>query len=447
MKNVIVSGALLMFSAMSFSSIAAELQNWTLDTLIQVAIKSDPWLQAKNQQQISFKQREVAADALPNTSLSLTLGNLPTDSWQFNQEAMTQMKVSIAQPFTRGDSAQINAEIYGLKGQQQVVLQQVRKKQITNAITQLWLDAYLLQQKIALIDSDTHLFEQMIQIAEAGYSSGVKSSGQQDVIRAQVELTQLQERKLNLTQQFEEKLILVGEWLHLSSTDLNMDEIARVRFNQPPSLAVSLSQNINYSDNELYRLLESHPEILVMQYDVDTAVKKVSLSEQKYKPQWQLISSYGYRQDMDNGVERADLFSIGVGVNIPLFNQSSLSQYVKSERSQASAIEMQKTLKLRTLVSAVQQHLAAEKRLQQRAKLYGDTLLKQLNKQAEIALSSYTNDDGDFADVVKARVMELNHKMTAIELSVKRQKHTAMAQYYLGNNENTLTSSTKNSES
>jgi outer membrane protein TolC len=150
---------------------------------------------------------------------------------------------------------------------------------------------------------------------------------------------------------------------------------------------------------------------------------------------------------MDNGVARADLFSIGVGVNIPLFNQSSLSQYVKSERSQASAIEMKKALKLRTLVSAVQQHLAAEKRLQQRAKLYGDTLLKQLNKQAEIALSSYTNDDGDFADVVKARVMELNHKMTAIELSVKRQKHTAMAQYYLGNNENTLTSSTKNSES
>jgi len=436
-----------MFSAMSFSSIAAELQNWTLDTLIQVAIKSDPWLQAKNQQQISFKQREVAADALPNTSISLNLASLPTDSWQFNQEAMTQMKVSIAQPFTRGDSAQINAEIYGLKGQQQVVLQQVRKKQITNAITQLWLDAYLLQQKIALIDADTHLFEQMIQIAEAGYSSGVKSSGQQDVIRTQVELTQLQESKLNLTQQFEEKLILVGEWLHSPSDTLNIDKFASFRFNQPPSLAVSLSQKINYSDNELYRLVESHPEILVMQYDVDTAVKKVSLSEQKYKPQWQLISSYGYRQDMDNGVERADLFSIGVGVNIPLFNQSSLSQYVKSERSQASAIEMQKTLKLRALVSAVQQHLAAEKRLQQRAKLYSDTLLKQLNKQAEIALSSYTNDDGDFADVVKARVMELNHKMTAIELSVKRQKHTAMAQYYLGNNENTLTSSTKNSES
>ena len=47
-------------------------------------------------------------------------------------------------------------------------------------------------------------------------------------------------------------------------------------------------------------------------------------------------------------------------------------------------------------------------RLNERQNLYKNDLLPQMHEQAEASLTAYTNDDGDFAEVVRARIAELN---------------------------------------
>ena len=52
-------------------------------------------------------------------------------------------------------------------------------------------------------------------------------------------------------------------------------------------------------------------------------------------------------------------------------------------------------------------------------------------EQAEAALSAYNTDDGDFAEVVRARIAELDAKIDALSLAVERQQTTARINYLL----------------
>ena len=48
--------------------------------------------------------QSIMAGTLPDPTLMLGLMNLPTNGYAFDQEGMTQFKVSLSQKFSRGDS-------------------------------------------------------------------------------------------------------------------------------------------------------------------------------------------------------------------------------------------------------------------------------------------------------------------------------------------------------
>ncbi|MDQ7048031.1 MAG: TolC family protein [Enterobacterales bacterium] len=129
-----------------------------LDEIIQIAKTNDPWLLGNQLNQDSIKSLSVAAGTLPDPKVSLGLANIASDSFQFNQEAMTQVKLGISQMFPRGDSLAIKQQQLANLEQQFPYQRQDRKAKVTVSVSQLWLDAYKAQQSIALIESDRALF-------------------------------------------------------------------------------------------------------------------------------------------------------------------------------------------------------------------------------------------------------------------------------------------------
>jgi hypothetical protein len=61
-------------------------------------------------------------------------------------------------------------------------------------------------------------------------------------------------------------------------------------------------------------------------------------------------------------------------------------------------------------------------RLHQRKSLYSNKLLPQIHDQAEAYLTAYTNDDGDFAEVVRSRIAVLNAEIDQLKINVDEQK-------------------------
>ena len=73
-------------------------------------------------------------------------------------------------------------------------------------------------------------------------------------------------------------------------------------------------------------------------------------------------------------------------------------------------------------------------RQNERQRLYQDQLLPQMSEQAEASLTAYTNDEGDFAEVVRSRIAELNARIDALGIDVERQKSIIELNYYFTDN-------------
>ena len=148
----------------------------------------------------------------------------------------------------------------------------------------------------------------------------------------------------------------------------------------------------------------------------------ISLAEQQYQPEWGVNASYGYRDDDPMGNNRADFFSIGVSFDLPLFNENRQDMTVKSAISTTEAVKTEKVLLLRQLLAAFSSAKARLLRVNKRKTLYQTKLLPQIHDQAEASLTAYTNDDGDFSEVVRSRIAVINAEIEQLKIVVEEQK-------------------------
>jgi outer membrane protein TolC len=357
---------------------------------------------------------------------------------------MTQLKVGVSQIFARGDSLNIKNRQLQLQSQQQPFQRQDRINKVAVTVGGLWLDLYRVQQSIILIERNRSLFEQLAEVAEASYGSGLGKTRQQDIVRAQLELTRLEDKLNQLQQQDDSYQGMLGRWLinfSLNSQSKLTDNNALI-FKLP--LIVSEEQPklelINHasvyseqwlSTDKLSALLSFHPSVKSIDKKIAATKTGIKLAEQQYQPQWGINASYGYRADDSMGSSRADLFSIGVVFDVPLFTENRQDNEVKSAISKTESIKTEKLLLLRKLMSAFTSSKGQLIRLTERQALYQDKLLPQIHDQAEASLTAYTNDDGDFAEVVRARIAELNAEIDFLAINVQKQKIILEINYLL----------------
>ena len=95
---------------------------------------------------------------------------------------------------------------------------------------------------------------------------------------------------------------------------------------------------------------------------------------------------------------------------------------MESAVATTEAIKTEKILLLRQLMASFATAKTQLDRLDQRQHLYRSQLLPQMVEQAEASLTAYTNDDGDFAEVVRARIAQLNANIDVLAIDVERQK-------------------------
>jgi len=405
----------------------------TFEQAIKVARKNDPWLKGNRHQQDAIQSSSIAADTLPDPTVSIGLASLPTDGFAIDQEGMTQFKVGVSQVIPRGDSLKIRSQQLKIKSQGYPFQRQNREAQVTVTVGQLWLDAYRVQESVALIERDRSLFLQLADVAEASYSAALGRTRQADIVRAQLELTHLDERLDVLGQEknkFEGKL---SRWLtdYLSGLDEKtvLANLALHDMNLGKKIPQVELQHAELVYTQKWRRPEQlvsyftqHPAVIALDKRIAATKTGIALAKQKYKPEWGVNAGYGYRADDPSGSSRADLMSVGVTFDVPLFTENKQDQEVKSAISKTESIKTQRLLLLRQLLSAYSSAKGRLLRLNDQQKLYRDKLLPQMYEQADASLTAYTNDDGDFAEVVRARIAVLNAEIKVLTIDVSQQK-------------------------
>ena len=410
----------------------------TLATAISVAQQNDPWLAGNKHSQDAMDAARVSAGTLPDPKISITFANLPTDTFDFGQEPMTQFKVGMSQMFPRGESLAIKQRQLILKERQFPYQRKDRKAKVAVIVSQLWLEVYKAQKSIALIEKDRVLFEQLADVAAASYSSAIGKTRQHDIIRAQLEMTRLEDRLTMLRQKqgmFREKM---DEWLN---DNVNGKAITSNNAELPSVLpgAELLNSELFHLETgmatpQLLDILSQHPSIKALEQKVNASRVGVELARQKYKPAWGVNASYAYRDDDSMGNERADFFSVGVNFDLPIFTDQRQDQQVKAAISKSEAVKIEKGLLIRKLKASFETERVQLMQLNERKNLYQMKLLPQVREQAEASLTAYTNDDGDFSEVVRARIAESNASIDALNIDVDRQKAIARLNYFIVGN-------------
>jgi len=440
--NTTTSSQLLAASLLSLACINAFANNdmpqkssiLSFEQAIKAAQKNDPWLTGNKHQQQAISAMSHVASTLPDPKMSLAIANLPIDGFDFGQEGMTQLKVGFTQMFPRGDSLNIKNQQLRQQSQAYPFQRQDRKAKVAFTVGSLWLDAYRVQQSITLIEKNRSLFEQLADVAQASYSSALGKTRQQDIVRAQLELTRLEDRLALLAQQQNRYQGMLSQWLTtfaVPTTDpLDLTRVIQLHnlklSNQFPDISL-LNPELIYSDKwlaaeELVNYFATHPAVIALDKKVLASKTGINLAEQKYQPEWGVNASYGYRDDDPMGNSRADLFSVGVTFDLPLFTENRQDMEVKSAISQTEAVKTERILLLRQLLGAYASGKGRLLRLNERKALYKTQLLPQIQDQAEASLTAYTNDDGDFAEVVRSRIAVLNSEIDDLVIMVEQQK-------------------------
>lgn len=431
---ILSAATLLLLSSHAF---AKEPNVLTLEGSIAAAIKQDPWLKGSQYREEALIANSVSASTLPDPVVSIGLVNVPTDGFAFDQEPMTQLKAGVSQMFPRGDSLDIKRKQLQELAQQHPIMRKDRIAKTKVAVSIKWLEIFRAQQTIALIKQDRALFEQLGEIAQASYSSAVGKVRQQDIVRAQLELTRLDDRLTKLNSHKDQSIAELLEWLSdetsWSSNQMRYKQLVELPTTAPviTPLYLNAAEELNSRDAQgLANLLNNHPYVLAIEQKIEASKTGIDLAKQQYKPQWGVNASYAYRADDQLDRSRADFISVGVSFDVPLFANNKQDQDVSAAISQTEAIKTEKRLALRSLLSQLQSAYAAHLRLLQRETLYRNDILVQMSEQAEASLTAYTNDDGDFAEVVRARIADLNARIDALNIDVDLLKSQSQLNYF-----------------
>lgn len=400
-------------------SIAEEL---SLTDVLYAVKKNDFRLKQLQEESQAFLAESEAAAYLPDPTIFAAIQSLPTDTFDFDQEPMTQLRVGVRQMFPKGDMLDIKSDMSGIQSDLQLTASELRWLERKKRSEQAWLEAWYWQKTLTLLDQDQTFLEQVQEFIRSLYEVGAKD--QSDLIGADLELIKLNEKRIEARrkyQMFRQQLNTLANQ-QLSGT--------QVSFILPDLEQVDLAAFRN-SESEPY--VAKHPKITLQNQKVVLSEKKVDLVEQDFEPAWGVEVSYGLRdgENMD-GSDRPDFFSAGVNVQIPLFSDTKQrqNQHAAKTRSKASQIQRDETLsQMRFEVdNLIQQYRnTAEQRV-----LYETDILPTLEKQRKSALQSYESDQGNFRLVMNLFLKEQSAKTMHQRLRVNEQKLISSLNYLLG---------------
>jgi hypothetical protein len=445
----------LAFTFFSVGAVEASIMNdrtlLSFEMAVQLAQKNDPWLTGNIHKQKAVESLSTAVNSLPDPKVSISFANLPANGWSFSQEAMTQTKVGISQVFPRGDSLSIKGQQLKIESEAFPFQRKDREAKVAVTVGSLWLEAYRIQQSITLIENSRLMFEKLFDITTANYASASGKTRQQDIVLAQLELIGLDDRLNKLIQEKKHYEGMLLQWIAtLPSGNSSTKESSLISSfsiqglalnNELPKIAlISRDFIFNNKGIETAKLLDSlssHPSILAIKKQVYAGKVGVDLAKQKYKPEWGISASYGHRSDDPMGKSRADLFTLGVTFDLPVFTENSQDKEVQSAIFQTEAVKTEKLLLLRQLLGSFSSAKGRLLALIDRQTLYTTKLLPKMHDQAEILLIAYTTDDGDFAEVVRSRIAVLNTEIDELLLTVDEQKIRLELNYLFINSRNT----------
>jgi len=365
----------------------------SLEAAVAAATADNPGLAAMQARAAAMAAVPSQAGSLPDPVLSLGAANLPVDTFDRAQEPMTQLQLGIEQslPFPgklerKQQAAEYDADA-AASNVDEIRLVLVGKVQTT------WWRVYYLERALDIVSRNQELMRQFVQIAQTRYQVG--EGLQQEVLLAQVELSKLIDRQLELQGSHRQEAARLNALLGRPvTTPVQLPEQV------DEQLATLLPQ-----EQLLQRAETARPLLTQRRQEIEAARARHALARVDHYPDFSLAAGYGFRTGHNvDGSDRPDMASVRLGISLPLY----------AGRKQDKALEQragelqQRQFALQDALLQVQADIAAAsadyRRAGEQVQLFRTGIIPQARQTVASMLSGYQVNKVDFLNLVRAQV-------------------------------------------
>jgi len=395
----------------AFSAHAQHRVPLTLAEAEDLAIAQEPGHAALLAGAEALSERAVAAGKLPDPTFRIGLANYPVSGGSFSTEGMTQAQLGMRQEFPRARARDLRTERFTWLASEKNADAIARSRSVLTAARSGWLEIFYWQRAEQLMTESRPFFADLVTITRSMYAVGRKT--QHDVLRAELELSRLDDRLIEATRARSEAQASMSQWLGMAA--YRPVALKLPAWDQLPAL------------EDLQHALVSHPLLNSADAGVAASQSAVELANEDRKPGWALDLGYGFRDGfLPSGEPRSDFVSLSVTVDLPFFGKARQDRELSAALHERSAAVAGKAALLARLQSELGTEHARWSDLGRRLSLYESRILGQSEGQASAALLAYQSDAGDFSDVMRGYIDDLNTRLEHIRLQVERAQSYAV---------------------
>lgn len=244
---------------------------------------------------------------------------------------------------------------------------------------------------------------------------------QYDVIRAQLELTEIENRIIEISKNVQLVKAKLIRW------------VGRPYENQlNPKIFPHFPEVLDIA--ELQNSIKRHPQILVSRANTQAMKKDVGWACEQYKPGITTGVNYSIRQgrNLDHS-KRSDFLSLTIKMDLPLFPGNRQDRRVKASQSRLVSSQEDEAIHYRNLTAELDSQYAIWQESQKKVSLYTKKLIPQAQQYAEASLLAYKNGHVDFPTVARSFVRELDTKIEGVQAKIARDKAQVNLLYLQGN--------------
>lgn len=366
-----------------------------LETLVQQVLERNPAILAARRAVDARKSLIAAARTLPDPSVSFeTMGNLVTLQrgdpssarvLRFSQEVPFPGKLSLQGQIA---SAEADAELWKYE--------QVRRE-VVSELKMNYYDLLLAQQLTDVVGKSRTLLQQFSEISEARYRVG--QGAQQDILKAQVEVSRLLDRLATLRRERDTALARINTLLYRPpDTPVGpMPEVSKPRF--------------DWTLDQLYqKAVTSNPDVRINRREIDRDELAVSLAKKSFYPDFEVEFSYFNRRDLP------EMYGLMFKAKVPLYFWRKQRPELESATASLLGQRRQYDNTLSTLYFRLKDlflKISADANL---LELYGGAIVPQATLALESSISSYRVGAVDFLSLLSNQGTVLEYEMKHYEV-------------------------------
>lgn len=383
----------------------------TLGEAIDIALAAEPGAEEFAARTAALNEQSVAAGSLPDPTLRVGLMNFPVESGGFTTEGMAQLQLGLRQAFPPGNSRALASARVDQRATEMTSNGLSRRRTVREAVSIAWFDTWYAESALRVIDASRRYFTDLVSVTRSMYAVG--RGGQADILRAEIELHRLDDRRIAIEQDIERNRAALGEWLGATAARRPLDTFPAETPLPPKS--------------QLTDRLAAHPLLTAADARIAAEETGIRLAETQYKPGWAVDVTYGYRNGrLPGGEPRSDFASVMLNFQLPVFRKNRQDRIVASARQEKRAAISSRTALYRSMLTALDEQYARWEAADRRLELSTRFILPQSEAQARATQAEYQNArNGEFTDVMRSYIMELEAKLDHERLRVERARARA----------------------